>query len=95
MGGQVRELFEPVEASLDHIALLVGVGVESWAAATWALCGELVGTFGTDEPDPPMAQYLPRRRCEYALSATTTAGRTRGRPGSVQAALMPLSSGNS
>jgi hypothetical protein len=49
-GGEVAELFEPVEASLDEIATSVNVGVERWWAAAvrapGVAAGDLVLAFG-------------------------------------------------
>ena len=56
-GGQATELFEPVEAPLDDIAVLVGDRVEDgWSAAGCAAVlapGNLVGSLRADERDTP------------------------------------------
>lgn len=59
-GGEASELFEPVEAAFDDVALLVGVFVEGgWAAAGGASgssAGDLVGAFRAREADPAVPE---------------------------------------
>lgn len=68
---QATELFEPVEASLDHVAELVEVGVESrWPATRAALgfaAGDLVGAFGNGGLDPALPQRFPGARVGVSL----------------------------
>jgi hypothetical protein len=62
-GGQVAELFEPIEVALDDVALLVEFSVEGgWASATAAArcaAGGLVVSFRADEANLAIAQRLP------------------------------------
>lgn len=63
--GQAAPLFEPVDASLDRVALPVCLGVESGWAATGAASPQtvtdLVGRLGNDCADPTAADVLSDR----------------------------------
>lgn len=55
-GGEVAELFESGEASLDHVAMAVDLRIEvRWAASGGSFglpAGDLVGALGAGESDP-------------------------------------------
>ncbi len=54
--GQAAPLLEPVDASLDRVALLVCLGIEGGRAASGAASPQtvtdLIGRLGNDSPDP-------------------------------------------
>lgn len=63
--GQATPLLEPVDASLDRVALLVGIGVEGWRSAADAASPQtvvdLVGGLRYDSADSTSAEVVPDR----------------------------------
>lgn len=62
---QAAPLLEPVDASLDRVALFVRLRVEGrWSAASTAspqAVADLVGWLGDDSADPASAEVTPDR----------------------------------
>ncbi|KPC61641.1 hypothetical protein ADL29_23630 [Streptomyces chattanoogensis] len=63
--GQAAPLLESIDASLDGVALLVRLGVESWwatvGAASPQTVADLVGRLGDDSADSASAEMISDR----------------------------------
>jgi hypothetical protein len=88
-GGQAAELLEPVEATLDDVAVGVEPGVEQWwspaAAAFGGAAGDLVRALRGGERDPAPAQHGPGRGMGVGLVGQDPIRALAGSAGSVAA----------
>ncbi len=86
--GQAAPLLEPVDASLDGIALLVRLSLEARWTASGATpleaVSDLFGGLRDDRSNPASAQMPTVGAGGDARSARTTSGRVLGRPGPVR-----------